>query len=156
MQELRAIYTFGCELWGVLVHIHAHQPVTDLLIGPFRHWPVLPLIILPCRDWIVIQSLQKRQMPRVGFRNIKYTIAFVWVLWLFISFDKIIKAHLSKKIKIKINNYKPNWKRNLHHLNNVFCNCSLKKKLLLSSEWKIHFRRIKYTVKSLNITMLRI
>lgn len=58
MQELQAVHAFGSELGRVLVHVHAHQPVTHLLIGPLRHGPVLPLVVLPRRDGILIQSLQ--------------------------------------------------------------------------------------------------
>lgn len=67
MQELQAVDAFGCELCGVLVHVHAHQPVTHLLIGPLRHRPVLPLVILPWRDGILIQGLQETQVSRQGF-----------------------------------------------------------------------------------------
>lgn len=75
MQELQAVDTYGCELSRVLVHVHAHQPVTDLLTGPLRHWPVLPLVILPWRDGILIQSLQETQMSRRGFRIMKQAVA---------------------------------------------------------------------------------
>lgn len=71
MQELQAVHAFGCELLRVLVHVHAHQPETHLLIGPLRHWPVLPLVILPWRDGILIQSLQNTQVSSQGFRSIK-------------------------------------------------------------------------------------
>lgn len=69
VQELQAVHAFSCELSRVLVHVHAHQPVTHLLIGPLRHWPVLPLVILPRGDGILIQSLQETQMSRQGFRS---------------------------------------------------------------------------------------
>lgn len=79
VQELQAVDTFGCELSRVLVHVQAHQPVTDLLIGPLRHWPVLPLVILPWRDRILIQSLQETQMSRQGFRTMKPAVAGLWL-----------------------------------------------------------------------------
>lgn len=79
MQQLQAVDTFGCELSRVLVHVHAHQPVTDLLIGPLRHWPVLPLVILPWRDRILIQSLQETQMSRRGFRIMEPAVAALWL-----------------------------------------------------------------------------
>lgn len=58
MHELLAVHPLGCELRRVLVHIHAHQPVTDLLIGPLRDRPILPLILLSCGCRFIIQCLQ--------------------------------------------------------------------------------------------------
>lgn len=65
VQELQAVHAFGCELSRVLVHVHAHQPVADLLIVPLRHGPVLPLVILAWGDGILIQSLQETQVSLI-------------------------------------------------------------------------------------------
>lgn len=57
VQELQTVHSLSSELRCVLVHIHAHQPVTDLLIGPFGDRTVLPLILFSCGYWFIIQSL---------------------------------------------------------------------------------------------------
>uniref|UniRef100_A0AAQ4NP92 Protein-serine/threonine kinase n=1 Tax=Gasterosteus aculeatus aculeatus TaxID=481459 RepID=A0AAQ4NP92_GASAC len=65
VEELLAVHTLGCEFGGVLVHVHAHQPVTDLLVGPLRDGPVLPLILFPWSCWFIIQSLQRTQKDNI-------------------------------------------------------------------------------------------
>lgn len=69
VQELLAVHSLSCEFRCVLVHVHAHQPVTDLLIGPVRDGPVLPLIFFPCSYRFIIQSLQKTQIIQTDIRK---------------------------------------------------------------------------------------
>lgn len=65
VKELQAVHASGCELGRVLVHVHAHQPVADLLTGPLGHRSVLPLVILAGGDGILVQSLQETQVSLV-------------------------------------------------------------------------------------------
>lgn len=97
MQELQAVDAFGCELRRILVHVHAHQPVTDLLIGPLRHWPVLPLVILPWRHRILVQSLRGGGGVTRGFTTLTHTVAVAYY-----SFRKHFKHILCIKQRSKL------------------------------------------------------
>lgn len=57
IHKLLSVNTSGCELWDVLVHVHAHQPMTDLLIGPFGQGSALPQVALSCWWRVIIYSL---------------------------------------------------------------------------------------------------
>ena len=69
VHELMAIHTLGGELGRVLVHVHAHQPVTDLLIGPLGDRAVLPLIFLPRGHWLIIQVLRNAKKHMTSQEN---------------------------------------------------------------------------------------
>lgn len=58
-EKLQPIHTIGCELGRVLVHAHANQPQTDLLISPLVQGSALPLVIVTNWDRVIIQVLQR-------------------------------------------------------------------------------------------------
>lgn len=70
-----AINAFCGELSYVLVHVHAHQPVTHLLIGPLRKGAVLPQVLL-C-DWtrFIIEGLNKN----TGMKNTSLHIYTIYL-----------------------------------------------------------------------------
>lgn len=53
-----AIHTFSCKLSCILFHVHAHQPVADLLIGPLWKGAVLPHVFLCCWSRAIIKCLK--------------------------------------------------------------------------------------------------
>lgn len=69
VHDLMAIHTLGGELRRVLVHVHAHQPVTDLLIVPLEGRAVLPLVLLPCGQWLIIQVLRNAKKHMTSQEN---------------------------------------------------------------------------------------
>lgn len=69
-----AVNAFGSELGYVLVHVHAHQPVTHLLIGPFRKGAVLPQV-LPCdRSRLIIKGLKTNTYDNINLYIFKINI----------------------------------------------------------------------------------